>query len=150
MAQRSGQGSDCWLEETIRGSDGKSAPNGVHKNQKDCKVDIARGTDFVIPITKGLGSGGIEIQRCQGSDPQHRSCKLTGTLSIYRARRSVKRLGAGKAPPTGRARLAKKKQTSTLLISSCGFLGDIERRGLPPPPLCFIPRNRPKGGRNSQ
>jgi hypothetical protein len=82
-AEDQAQGSDCWLEETIRGSDGKSAPNGVHKNQKDCKVDIARGTDFVFPTTKGLGSGGIEIQRCQGSDPQHRNCKLTGTLSIY-------------------------------------------------------------------
>ena len=78
-----GQASDCWLEETLRGSDGKIAPNGVHKNQKDCKVDIARATDFVIPTTKGLGSGGIEILRCQGSDPQHRNCKLTGTLSIY-------------------------------------------------------------------
>lgn len=78
-----GQGSDCWLEETLHGADGKSAPNGVHKNPKDCKVDIARATGFVVPTTKGLGSGGIEIQRCQGSDPQHRNCKLTGTLSIY-------------------------------------------------------------------
>ena len=71
------------LRRPFTASDGKSAPNGVHKNQKDCKVDIARATGFVVPTTKGLGSGGIEIQRCQGSDPQHRNCKLTGTLSIY-------------------------------------------------------------------
>jgi hypothetical protein len=78
-----GNGSDCWLTDSVKGADGNQIAKSDHTNVASCSVDVTRSTGFVKPQFPGHGLAGFEIDRCQWGGNPNMQCNLSGTVAIF-------------------------------------------------------------------